>query len=83
MLLERQYIFILKFFTYDQYTKNGQDYPIAKAFEKIYSTTESLLVMFPNQIILSSKRPRIEKTIDHLQEIDTNYEFPSGTYAYT
>lgn len=39
--------------------------------------------MFPNQVILSQVRPRKEVRIDHLEEIGSQYEFPSGTYAYT
>ena len=47
LVLERSFWFILKFFTYDEYTASGVDYPIATAFEKIYSTTESITIMFP------------------------------------
>ena len=83
LLLERSYYFILKFITYDQYTADGEDYPLAKAFEKIYSSTESLTLMFPRQIMLSQKRPRQEIRIDHLKEIGSQFEFPSDTYAYT
>lgn len=52
LLMERSYWFILKFFTYDEFTVN-EDYPIANAFEKIYSTTEAIVIMFPNQVLLS------------------------------
>lgn len=81
--LERSFWFILKFFTYDEYTANGMDYPIASAFEKIYSSTEAITIMFPNQVILSQRRPRIETRLDHLEEVGSMYEFPSDTYAYT
>ena len=51
-MIERAYWFILKYFTYDNVTKE-YDYPVRKSFEKIYTATESLLVMFPKQIFLS------------------------------
>lgn len=56
---------------------------IAPAFEKVYSTTESILIMFPKQVLLTQRRPKIEHRIDHLKEIGSQYEFPEGTYAYT
>lgn len=46
-VVERAYWFILKFFTYDNYTVE-HDYPIRKSFEKIYTTTDSLVIMFPS-----------------------------------
>lgn len=39
--------------------------------------------MFPNQVFLSQKQPASLIRIDHLKEVGTEYEFPSGTYAYT
>jgi hypothetical protein len=83
VLQEKSFWFVLKFFTYDIYTSHGEDYIIAPAFEKIYSTTESILIMFPNQVLLSQRRPKTERRIDHLKEIGTQYEFPDGTFAYT
>jgi hypothetical protein len=47
MLEEKQYWFMLKFYTYDNLTKE-MDYPIEKAFEKIFNNTEDLLIMFPS-----------------------------------
>jgi hypothetical protein len=55
-VIERAYWFILKYFTYDNVT-NLYDYPIRKSFEKVYTATEALIVMFPNQIFLSQKQP--------------------------
>lgn len=51
-VVERAYWFILKFFSYDNVT-NEYDYPIRKSFEKVYTATENLLFMFPNQVFLS------------------------------
>ena len=76
LLLEKSYFFILKFFTYDQFTAEGEDYPLAKAFEKIYSSTEAITIMFPRQIMLSSQRPRQEIRLDHLKEVGSQFEFP-------
>jgi hypothetical protein len=47
-LVDKQYWFMLKFFTYDFVVQGDHDYPIEKAFQKVYSTTEDLLIMFPN-----------------------------------
>jgi hypothetical protein len=47
MVVEKQYWFMLKFYTYDNLTKE-MDYPIEKSFEKIFTTTEDLLIMFPS-----------------------------------
>ena len=46
-LLDKSFWFILKFFMYDDFTQHG-DYVVAPAFEKVYSSTESIIVMFPN-----------------------------------
>ena len=46
-LLDKSFWFILKFFMYDEFTRDS-DYVIAPAFEKVYSSTESIIVMFPN-----------------------------------
>ncbi len=73
---------MLKYYTYDNLTKK-EDYPVEKAFEKIYSTTEDLLIMFPNQIILSQKPNLNEVSLSNIKEVGTQYEFPDGTYAYT
>ena len=51
-MVERAYWFILKFFTYDNVTTEF-DYPIRKSFEKVYTATENLIFMFPNQVFLS------------------------------
>jgi hypothetical protein len=47
LLLERSFWFIFKFFTYDKFTKT-EDYPLIKSFEKIYTTTESIIIAMPN-----------------------------------
>ena len=64
-VLEQQYTFILKFFMYDEVSKE-YDYPIAKSFGKIYSPTVELVVSFPRQVMLSQKRPPHEVRIDHI-----------------
>ena len=51
-VLASQYTFILKFFMYDEVSKD-YDYPIAKSFSKIYSPTVELVVSFPMQVMLS------------------------------
>lgn len=53
-VVERAYWFILKFFTYDNVTTE-YDYPIRKSFEKVYTATENLIFMFPNQVFLSQR----------------------------
>lgn len=45
-VLNSQYTFILKFYMYDEVSKE-YDYPIAKSFGKIYSPTVELIVSFP------------------------------------
>ena len=45
-VLKSQYTFILKFYMYDEVSKE-YDYPIAKSFGKIYSPTVELIVSFP------------------------------------
>jgi len=82
-VVQDNYSFLLKFYMYDNVTDGELDYPIASSFEKIYTTTERLVISFPNQVWLSQKRPQIEKRIDHLEETDTYYYFPEATYAYT
>lgn len=82
-VLQSQYTFILKFFMYDEVSKD-QDYPIARSFGKIYSPTVELVVSFPNQVMLSQKRPPHEVRIDHVSDMDDNlFYMPSDTYAYT
>ena len=51
-LLDKAYYFILKFFMYDEYTV-VDDYVVSPSFAKVYSPAESIIVMFPNQVILS------------------------------
>ena len=81
--MQSQYTFILKFFMYDEVSKD-QDYPIARSFGKIYSPTVELVVSFPNQVMLSQKRPPHEVRIDHVSDMDDNlFYMPSDTYAYT
>ena len=58
------------------------DYPIAKSFSKIYSSTVELVVSFPRQVMLSQKRPAHEVRIDHIREQEEMYYLPSDTYAY-
>ena len=81
-VLNSQYTFILKFFMYDEVSKEF-DYPIAKSFGKIYSPTVELVVSFPSQVMLSQKRPPHEVRIDHIKEEDAVFYLPSDTYAYT
>ena len=66
-VIQKQYTFILKFFMYDAVSKEF-DYPIAKSFSKIYSSTVELGVSFPRQVMLSQKRPAHEVRIDYIRE---------------
>ena len=62
---------------------NDFDYPIAQSFSKVYTPTVELIVSFPNQVMLSQKRPPYEVRIDHVSEKEEIYFLPSDTYAYT
>lgn len=81
-VLNSQYTFILKFFMYDDVSKE-HDYPIARSFGKIYSPTVELVVSFPHQVMLSQKRPPHEVRIDHIKEKEQQFYLPADTYAYT
>ena len=82
LVVENASRFWLKFFMYDEVSAE-HDYPIAKSFSKIYTASEELIVNFPYQVMMSTKRPPEEIRIDHLKEIDTHFGFPSDSYAYT
>ena len=79
---DAHYQFILKFFMYDA-VSDELDYPIAHSFSKVYTPTVELIVSFPNQVMLSQKRPPHEVRIDHVSEKEEIYFLPSDTYAYT
>ena len=65
VLENSSYLFWLKFFMYDDVSE-VHDYPIAKSFSKIYTPTVELVITFPNQVMLSTKRPEGEIRIDHI-----------------
>lgn len=81
-VLSSSYLFWLKFYMYDSVSE-VHDYPIAKSFSKIYTPTVELVITFPNQVMLSTKRPSGEVRIDQIQEVESEYGFPSDSYAYT
>jgi hypothetical protein len=82
MVANKSYQFNLKFFTYDEVSKEF-DYPMPKSFGKIYSPTVELVVSFPYQVMLSQKHREKEKRLDHYDTSTIDYDFPSDTYAYT
>ena len=55
-MLQASYTFILKFFRHDEVSKEN-DFPMAAAFARIYSPTVELVISFPQQVMLSQKRP--------------------------
>ena len=82
-VLHSHYSFWLKFYMYDAVSAE-HDYPIARSFGKIYTPTVELIVSFPNQVMLSQRRPPGEIRLDHYAATDqAGYDFPSETYAYT
>ena len=64
-VLSSSYLFWLKFFMYDSVSE-FHDYPIARSFSKIYTPTVELVITFPNQVMLSTKRPEGEVRIDQI-----------------
>ena len=62
-VLHSHYSFWLKFYMYDAVSAD-HDYPIARSFNKIYTPTIELIVSFPNQVLLSQKRPFGEVRVD-------------------
>ena len=80
-MLTSQYSFILKFYKYDEVSKEV-DYPIPKSFGLIFTPTVELTISFPAQVMLSQKRPLNEVRIDHIQKKDSSPYLPAGTYAY-
>ena len=82
MLVNNQYQFTLKFFTYDK-VSDTYAYPITRSFTTVYSPTIQLVISFPYQVLLSQERPPEEIRIDHLDSSQLDYDFPEGTYAYT
>ena len=55
------------FYKYDVVSKE-QDYLMPKSFGKVFSTSVELVVSYPNQVILSQKRPPNEVLINHDRE---------------
>ena len=51
-VLESHFSFYLKFYKYDEVSKE-QDYPIAKAFSTVYTPTVELIITYPNQVWIS------------------------------
>lgn len=57
---------------------------MAAAFARIYSPTVELVISFPQQVMLSQKRPPQEIRIDQAELKESRMLFlPTDTFAYT
>ena len=82
-VLDTQLTFILKFYMYDEVSKD-YDYQITKSFSTIYSASVELIVSFPSPVMISQKRPPHEIRIDHIDDLKEElFYLPGDTYAYT
>jgi hypothetical protein len=54
LVVQDTYSFLLKFITYDkQVEASDVDYPMEKAFTRVYTATTDITLSFINQILLS------------------------------
>jgi hypothetical protein len=76
--------FRLLFSTFDDVVASTDaDYLFPRWYQRTVTLTSEVLILTPNQLFLTQKPVENEVRLDHLTEVNTEYYFPKGTYAYT